>query len=69
MLPSQHTHCFVFTHTQTNTHTNIHTTQLSEADAADAAERLEDFLSICAPPDSNDEFKVSVIRYFDVSLM
>lgn len=32
--------------------------QLSEADAADVSERLEDFLSFCAPPDSNDDFKV-----------
>jgi hypothetical protein len=35
--------------------------QLSEADAADVSERLEDFLSFCAPPDSNDEFKVGVV--------
>ena len=32
--------------------------QLSDADAGDAAERLEDFLSFCAPPDSNEEFRV-----------
>lgn len=32
--------------------------QLGDADASDVCERLEDFLSICAPPDSNDEFKV-----------
>lgn len=37
--------------------TDLRGRKLSEADAADVSERLEDFLSFCAPPDSNDEFK------------
>lgn len=37
--------------------TDLRGRKLSESDASDVCERLEDFLSICAPPDSNDEFK------------
>jgi hypothetical protein len=32
--------------------------QLGDADASDVAARLEDFLSICAPPESVEDFKV-----------
>jgi len=36
--------------------TDLRGRKLSESDAADVCERLEDFLSFCAPPDSGEEF-------------